>query len=370
MAAGRRGFLGRLFPRVGGRAEEQPFAPWPGERDASLTLLSGARDPDGHFRAAGLSGDLHERLGLTTPLRLHAVVPAPGGGAVAVARRPGDLAFVIGPQLAEPLVLHAAEGRCFAGHGIFLEGGRLFAIAEIDTVTAAGTMAILDVAAGYARRAEFSTAGVGPHEMIRLGGRLVVANGAREPNTDPTLTALITTSARSNIGFLDPVTGAVSALLEAGADFDGVSLRHMAADGRGGVVVAAQESDLGVNDRPLLFTATERGLAPLQAPERVWLSLKGYVGSVAVDGSGRFALISSPRGGVLWAFDLAARRPVGSLRLADVCGIAADRGAGGFIATSGLGTIARLKAEPDGLGILAQRTVETSFDNHLFSFHT
>lgn len=333
-----------------------------------LALLSGARDSDGHFRAAGLGADLTEQLGLAVPMRLHAVVPTPTGGAVAVARRPGDLAFVLGPGLRRPLTLHAAEGRCFAGHGVFLESGRLFAIAEIDTGTAEGWMAVLDVDAGYARLAEFPSAGVGPHEMIDLGRHgLVVANGAREPNTDPTLPALLATASRSNVSLLDPATGEVAARHEAGADFDGVSLRHMAADGRGGVVVAAQESEPGISDRPLLFSVDAGGIAPFEGAERVWLSLKGYVGSVAVDASGRFALISSPRGGIAWCFDLCTRKPVGAVTLADVCGIAGDGTAGGFVATTGLGTIARLKAETDAIGIVSRRVAATSFDNHLFA---
>lgn len=364
MTGSRRSFLARLLAAAAlpGVAHAEHAS-----EQAAIAVLSGARDGGGRFRAAGLRADLHEALGLTTPLRLHAVVPMPGGGAVAIARRPGDLAFVLDPRLEEPLILRAAPGRCFAGHGVFLEGGTLFAIAEIDVRTGEGAMALLDVAAGYRRRTEFATAGIGPHEMIGLAARtLVVANGAREPNTDPSLEALVTTAARSNLGFLDPATGALTLSLEAGADFDGVSLRHMAADGAGGVVVAAQESEPGIADRPLLFAATERGIEPFEGSEAVWLSLKGYLGSLAVDRAGRFALCSSPRGGIAWAFDLRTRRPVGSVALADVCGVAADGLAGGFIATTGLGTIARLRIEDGRIGIVEQRSSAVAFDNHLF----
>jgi uncharacterized protein len=330
----------------------------------SARLFTGARDTDGHFHAAGLDAVMAEKLGLSVPLRLHAVVPAPGGGAVAIARRPGDLAFVLGKP-GEPLVLRAAAGRCFAGHGVFFDHGRKFAIAEIDAETADGHIGVLDVEAGFARIADYPTAGVGPHELVRIEGGMVVANGAREPNTDPTLRALLTTAARSNIAVLGE-GGQVRSVLEAGADFTGLSLRHMAGVDAGMVVVAAQESEPGIADRPLLFTARDERLEPVEADERVWLSLKGYVGSVAVDASKRFALISSPRGNIAWAFDIHRRRAVGSVHLADVCGIAADGRSGGFIATTGLGTVARLAATEDALGVVEQRTVAVAFDNHLF----
>jgi hypothetical protein len=298
---------------------------------------------------------------------LHAVVPNPRGGVVAVARRPGDLAFVLPPGAETPAtVLHAAEGWRFAGHGVFLDAGKTFAIAEIEVLSGEGRLAFLDVDAGWARRAECATAGIGPHEVVSARS-LVVANGAREPSPEPGIAALGESEAISTVSFLDPATGALRAQFAAPDGFDGLALRHMAVAGDGSVLVAAQEQDLGVSDRPLLFSATLRGMAPIDGDEPTWLALGGYIGQVAVDASGSVAAVSSPRGGVVIAFDLARRAAVGRIELPDVCGHAADGLPGGFLATTGLGTVARLRAVEGRLALVESRATRLAWDNHLFA---
>ncbi len=362
MRIDRRALLGGLFglaalPRFG-HAEADPL----GE-----AVVGAVRDGVGAFRVAGLDAELHETLGLTAPLRLHAVVPNPRGGVVAVARRPGDLAFVLPPGADAPaIVLHAADGRRFAGHGVFLDGAKTFAIAEIEVVSGEGRLAFLDVDAGWVRRSECATAGIGPHEVVSAKS-LVVANGAREPAPEPGIAALGDSEAASSVSFLDPVTGALRAQFEAPSGFEGLSLRHMAVAGDGTVLVAAQEQDFGIADRPLLFSATERGLTPIDGDEETWRALGGYIGQVAVDASGRIAAVSSPRGGVVIAFYLARRRTIGRVELPDVCGLAGDGRAGGFLATTGLGTVARLRAVDDRLALLDSRATPLAWDNHLFA---
>jgi hypothetical protein len=359
----RRSLLGGLFglaalPRCG-HAEADPLAE---------AAVGAVRDGGGAFRVAGLGTDLHEKLGLTAPLRLHAVVPNPRGGVVAVARRPGDLAFVLPPGADAPAtVLHAAEGRRFAGHGVFLDGGRTFAIAEIEVLSGEGRLAFLDVDAGWMRRVEFATAGIGPHEVVAAGKSLVVANGAREPAPEPGIAALAESEAESTVSFLDPATGALRAQFAAPAGFEGLSLRHMAVARDVTVLVAAQEQDFGIAERPLLFSATERGMAAIDGDESTWRALGGYIGQVAVDASGTVAAVSSPRGGVVVAFDLARRRTIGRVEMPDVCGLSGDGRAGGFIATTGLGTVARLLATEDRLVLLESRATPLAWDNHLFA---
>lgn len=360
MRIDRRALLGGLF----GLAALPRF----GHAEAFAEIAVGAvRDEGGTFRVAGLGADLHESLGLVTPLRLHAVVPNPRGGLVAVARRPGDLAFVLPPGADVPAtVLHAAAGRRFAGHGVFLDGGRTFAIAEIEVLSGEGRLAFLDVDAGWARRAECATAGIGPHEVVAAKS-LVVANGAREPAPEPGIAALAESEAASTVSFLDPTTGALRAQLEVPAGFEGLSLRHMAVARDGTVLIAAQEQESGVADRPLLFSATERGMLPVDGDESTWRALGGYIGQVAVDASGTIAAVSSPRGGVVVAFDLARRRAIGRVELPDVCGLGGDGSRGGFFATTGLGTVARLLVSEGQLALVESRATPLAWDNHLFA---
>lgn len=306
-----------------------------------------------------------------SPARLHGIEASPKGPlAVAVGRRPGHVALVFdrrhGGQVAR---FTPGKDRVFAGHGRFSEDGRFFLTTEIERPVAGevpsmgrGMVAVRRVDADFEIATEWPTNGDGPHDLMRSGDLLVIANGGIEPNTPEARDAEVT---GSTITLLRPGSGEVAGQGKLSGDLASLSLRHLARDGRGGTVVAAQDLLKDGVARPLLFAIAPSGtLTPFDAPEAEWRALRRYVGSVAYDRSGRFVACATPRGGRVAAWT-AEGRYLGAVRLIDGCGLAPDLQDGTFVATSGYGEVLRITASEDGLAILARRTGGPRYDNHM-----
>lgn len=307
-----------------------------------------------------------------SPVRLHGI-EASGTGplAVAVGRRPGKIAIVFHRQRKTAVGTFApGAGRVFSGHGRFSADGRVFFTNEIERPAEAadrptmgrGVVARRDVAGGFQILDEWPSGGDGPHDLIRAGGALFIANGGIEPNTEEARDAEVT---GASIAVIEPASGGMRGEGRLGDDLASLSLRHLAASGAGQVVVAAQDLYNDGIARPLLFEARIDGtLLPFEAPDAAWRELRGYVGSVAFDPSGRFVACASPRGGrvAVWRAD---RRYVGAVPLVDGCGLAGHLEAGRFIATSGYGETVVLAASDAGVAIIRRTTGGPRFDNHM-----
>lgn len=306
-----------------------------------------------------------------SPDRLHGIAPSPTGPlAVAVGRRPGHVAIVFDRRHGGEVARFApGAGRVFSGHGRFTPDGALFLTNEIERPAGGavptmgrGVVAVRRADAGFEIVAEWASGGDGPHDLMRSGAALVIANGGVEPNTPEARDAEAT---GSSITLLHPASGAAMGEGRLPADLASLSLRHLDRDGRGGTVVAAQDLLKDGVARPLLFSIAASGaVTPFDAPENEWRALRGYVGSVAYDRSGRFVACASPRGGrvSVWQAD---GRYLGFVPLNDGCGLAAGPEAGTFVATSGYGEVVRIAAARDGVAITARRTGGPRYDNHM-----
>lgn len=322
------------------------------------------------FAAIGLDAGFAPTPEAPSDVRLHGIEASPVGPlAVAVGRRPGRIALVFDRRKGGVVTSFGpGEGRVFSGHGRFTADGRLFLTNEIerpaDGVRAMGrgVVAVRIVEGGFAIRNEWSSGGDGPHDLMRSGAALVIANGGIEPNTPEARDAEVT---GSGITLVDPQTGAVRGEGKPSADLASLSLRHLARDGNGGTVVAAQDLLKDGEARPLLFRiAADGALSPFDAPDAAWRALRGYVGSVAYDPSGRFVACATPRGNqvAVWEAD---GRYLGAVPLTDGCGLAAGAEAGTFVAASGYGEVIVVKAEREGVAITARRTGGPRYDNHM-----
>ncbi|HSI39935.1 MAG TPA: DUF1513 domain-containing protein [Xanthobacteraceae bacterium] len=319
---------------------------------------------EGIFAPVSLAGGLDPVAAGGQAARLHWVEPAPGGPlTVAMGRRPGSLALVFDRRSGLEVARFAPEpGRCFSGHGRFAADGARFLAVEIDRASDAGVLTLRDPAAGFAVQAEWPTGGTGPHDLLRLGDTLVVANGGVEPFTPAAAGHDVT---GSSIALLNSATGALTEVALPGAEYASLSLRHLARAATGPMVVAAQELVRDGIARPLLFRIGSHGaLAPFEAPDGVWEGFRGYLGSTAVDVSGRFVAASSPRGGRvgIWRLD---GRHLGVVPVVDGCGLAACPQPGRFLISSGLGELVLVEAGDDGLGVIARRAGGPRFDNHM-----
>lgn len=330
-------------------------------------VLGSALDASGGVRIGRLNGALEEAGGAPVPVRVHALSPRPDGlEAVAVGRRPGDIAFVLdGRGAAIRSTFRASQGRKFSGHGAYAERGATFLSAEIDAATGEGFVVVRDVAGGYAPRAAYRSAGVGPHELVAVGGLVAVANGAKEPKAEPGIAALGRTRVRSNVALVDAATGEVNRVAEIEADMSSLSLRHLVAAPGGVVLVGAQDTTAGAHDLPLIARLSGDRLDWIDPGYEVLARFGGYIGQLSLDASGRYLAASGPVGGVVGVFDLENDQCLGVVPAPDCCAVAADGTVGGFIASTGLGEVLRIASHEGGAAIVGRRATRLRWDNHL-----
>ena len=330
-----------------------------------VKLVSAARigETDGGVRI-----DTQGLTGFSLPGRAHALVQLSGGEVVLVARRPGSFGAILNPQdpQARPRIFAPAAGHRFAGHAALHPDGRTLVTSEIDAETGAGAVVVREAHDG-APLAMFAV-GVEPHDLLfaRGGSRLVVAVGGIAKAADVKGPAINAGNIDSAIVELDPQSGALLKRHALDDSMKSLSLRHMALAPDGETIAFGMQDQDRAQLRPLMgLLRVGAGLSLLPLPEEDEGALRSYIGSVATDGSGRFAAATSPKGGMIGLWSLGDGRWLGGFALADVCGLAADLESGCFWATSGLGDVVKLRATATGFEPVSHWQAPAAFDNHL-----
>ena len=315
-------------------------------------------------RAAIISGDSVSDFAL--PARAHAALFLPRMGEVLLlGRRPGTFAAFaeIGPTPREIRLVPPISGHRFAGHAAVKDNGEIITT-ELHEETAAAVAVLRDGGSG-AVRAVWPLGGIEPHDVVIAGDRMIVALGGIERTAYIKGPALNAGHIESAIVEADVATGRLLRRHTLPADMASLSMRHLALAPDGETVLFGMQDQDRSRLRPLggvLRPGEGIELLPLPADEPA--ALRFYIGSVAVDASGRYAAATSPKGGFVAAWSLASGAFAGGVEVTDVCGLTADA-SGGFWATSGLGDVVRIAIEDSGAHIAAQWHAEASFDNHL-----
>ncbi|MCA1490970.1 DUF1513 domain-containing protein [Sinorhizobium alkalisoli] len=284
--------------------------------------------PDGRYGVATLTeaGEIVERTLL--PARAHGMAFSPAGRQmVAFARRPGTYAMIGAmDRPAEPVVITAAEGRHFFGHGCFSADGRLLYATENDFAANRGMVGVYDGTAGFARIGEFPTYGIGPHDMALSpdGRTLIIANGGIETHPDFGRTKLNLDHMEPSLTLVDTATGALVEKHALPPALRQLSTRHVdiGADGR---VWFACQYEGPRNDLPPLVGHFEKGEAPtfVDLPERTTLALANYVGAIAVNRREGLVGLTSPKGNTAVTLEAKTGAVVREERIADAAGVAA-----------------------------------------------
>jgi hypothetical protein len=323
--------------------------------------LSAARAPDGTYLLAGLTRTGEITFTIPLPARGHAAAAHPDRAeAVAFARRPGTFALVMDCRDGAVLkTLTTPEGRHFYGHGAFSADGKTLFTSENDYEAGEGVIGIWDVHQNYTRIGEFSSGGVGPHDLKLMpdGETLVVANGGIETHPDMGRSKLNIPVMAPNLSYLS-TTGALLENISLTAALHKNSIRHLAVRADGLVAFAMQWQGRKSDSQPLLGLH-QRGTDAklLTAPPKAQQQMQGYAGSVALSNDGRLVAITSPRGNVLHIFDTETGQHSAALSAKDVCGIGPT--SDGFLFTTGTGIIGTLQSDT------AQHVLQ--WDNHLIS---
>ncbi len=334
--------------------------------EATPSLISAARidgiDSGAVWTADGLSD-------FALPGRAHAVVRLANSAQVMmVGRRPGTFAALLdpaSPPRAARFVSPITHFR-FAGHAAVAGDGTLVT-SELHEETAEGAAVLRDGATGAVRES-WMLGGIEPHDLLfaKSGARLVIAIGGIALAAGVKGPPVNAGKIESAILELDPRTGRELKRHTLGADMRSLSLRHLALAPDGKTVAFGMQDQDRSRLRPVMgILRVGRGIELLPLPADDEGSLRFYIGSVAIDSSGRYIAATSPKGGMIGSWSLGTGRWLGGVKLADVCGLAADHEAGCFWATSGFGDIMRLSARENGLTAEAHWRSDASFDNHL-----
>ena len=347
-------------------------APMLGARTFGGRRFIGCRvDREGRFLASIFdeSGHIHHDMPL--PGRGHGFAVQPSTGHVVVfARRPGDWVLIVDPSTGAVLRrLTATEGRHFYGHGAFSPDGSVLYTSENRFEDGSGVIGVWDVVSGWRRVREWSSHGVGPHEIRVFGGgaRIAVANSGIRTHPDTGRAKLNLDSMFSSLAVLDTTGGRLVSSASFAKRLRRLSIRHLDIDRNSRIVVAMQHEGSRRDRVPLVAFHHDARLAPAHAPAEIGRRMRQYAGSVSFDTSGRYVAVSHPHEGIvtLWR---ASRSPrwVATAELADTCGIACGTVTGAFIATGAAGRIARIDAT-DGKSTVLSRTDDSSWDNHLLA---
>ena len=291
-------------------------------------FASGYMDRDGSFGIAVLAedGTVIERTAL--PARSHGMAFSPATGhLVAFARRPGTFALVIDRSgQAEPVTITAAEDRHFFGHGCFSPDGRLLYASENDFDANRGVIGLYDARSGYRRIGEYSTYGIGTHDLsVSDDGRLLIAaNGGIETHPDFGRTKLNLDHMEPSLALIDARTGTLVERHALPEKLRQLSTRHIDLDAKGRIWFACQYEGPR-NDLPPLVGHFGKGedLTFLSLPEDTTIGLANYVGAIAVNRRENLIGLTSPNGGRFVVLEADSGRVLQDEDIADAAGIAA-----------------------------------------------
>jgi hypothetical protein len=344
-----------------------PTASAPSEAKPRDIFLSTRRQPNGNYAAAIHAvggGDLNT---VSLPARGHGVTHSPATGAcVAFARRPGTFAVAFTTDRSKaPIFFTTPADRHFFGHGVFSPDGRLLFATENDFEAARGVISIWDVAAGYKRLGEFSSHGIGPHDIALLHDQrtIVVANGGIHTHPDDGRRPLNLPSMAPSLAYIAAGTGDLLEQHALPKKLHRLSIRHLGVGAGDRVVFGCQFK--GPSSQLVSLLGVHRRGAELQrldADTTLRRSLRNYVSSVAVDRTGELAVVTSSRGKHAVIIDIAAQRVIAHKRIFDVSGAASAAPAKAFILTNGSGDIHLMNAQ----GRLQRPISRTqwAWDNH------
>ena len=349
-------------------------APMLGARERPRQRFIGCRvDTTGRFLASVFDASGRLRHDVPLPGRGHGFAVQPATGRVVVfARRPGGWALVVDPATGNTLRrLSASAGRHFYGHGAFSPDGGLLYTSENRYADGTGVIGVWDAAGSWRRIREWSSHGVGPHEIRVFGNgrRLAIANGGIRTHPDTGRAKLNLDTMSSSLAVLDTTDGRLVRSAAFGARLDRLSIRHLDVDADARIVVAMQHEGSRQDRVPLVAYVSGSQLVPARAPDEVRRRMRQYAGSVSFDTSGRYAAASHPHEGIVTLWATRPPRLLAVAELADTCGIARAIGAGEFIATGAEGRIVRIDARTGESTELAF-SAGSRWDNHLLALGT
>lgn len=242
---------------------------------------------------------------------------------------------------------------------MFSQDGALLYTTENDYEAGEGRVGIWDVAAGYTRAGDFSSGGIGPHDIKRLPGTdtLVIANGGIDTHPDSGRVKLNIPTMAPNLSYI--ADGQIIEVATLAPEHHKNSIRHLAIASNGTVAFGMQWQ--GDTAEPPLAGLHSRGSKPrsLVASDADLRAMQGYVGSIAFTADDTQVVVTSPRGGLVQRYGVQSAALKDSTSLIDASGVAPA--STGVIVSTGTGQLVAVGGAEDGI----RHRSGLKWDNHL-----
>ncbi|MEM7621272.1 MAG: DUF1513 domain-containing protein [Pseudomonadota bacterium] len=344
MEINRRSFIAGLF----GAFAFPSNISWANESDCFLSCndlyVSARKSRDGLYSASVFSLSQGDIANVALPARGHDSAVHPFKKEVIIfARRPGTFAVALAYDGGhQPQWFYATPNRHFYGHGVFSGDGTLLYSTENDFENGIGKIGIRDATNAYQYLGEFSSYGVGPHDMALLsdGKTLVVANGGTQTHPETGRQVLNLTTMEPSLCYINALNGDLLERHVLKKELHQLSIRHLTVAKDDTVVFGCQYKGPKI-DLPTLvgFHRRSTNLTFIDTPKHSLQAMKSYVGSVTSDQSGTLIAASCPKGDVVTFWDLSAKIYLGSKKIQDCCGLARTAKNAKFLITSGSGKV-------------------------------
>ena len=312
---------------------------------------------------------------LTLPDRGHGCSIRPGQKeAVIIGRRPGKFAVAFGldnPNISK--LFAPPSNRQFQGHAIFSKDGNYLFVTENNLVSQIGVIGVYDVNNSYVRVGEFSSYGIGPHEisLIPKTNIIVVANGGIITHPDLPEIKLNTDTMEPSLAYIDYKNGKlIDQYTPQVSRYKKLSIRHLIIPSSKDVIYACQDQTPYQGKVPLvsMYSKGTKKLKHFRLPEKIHTAIGGYCGSITADISGMIVAVSAPRGNYILFWKISSQEFLGYLTIADGCGISSGIRPGEFAVTNSGGYFSTYNAiEKASLNRKTQP--EVKWDNHLTAVH-
>jgi hypothetical protein len=367
---GRRRFLAQLGATVLVAAVPQ-FALAAATTNRELWLSAEGDSPESFGLAWASSGDM-TGCRSATGFRGHTVLQHAlhKNSAIFLPRRPGSSALELALDSGEIIgEFNCRPGNYFYGHGCFSQDGQVLFTTESTATASTGRIVARD-AQSYEVLDEWSSHGIGPHDIRLLpgGSTLVVANGGIHTRVESGRQPLNLATMNSSLTYIDAGSGA---LIDAFRIEEAKSsIRHLdvAEDGTVAFAIQLQRESAG-HDMSVPLAGVHRpgeAITLFDKPAAVVDRLRDYVGSVAINDTSRIAGFTSPHGNLAVFWNIDNGQFAGYHRLRDVCGIAASPARNTFVISNSFGELRELDAVT--LQENGKRRISLPgyrFDNHL-----
>lgn len=342
--------------------------------EGGILLASAADDSDGKHWLMVMDEMGTEKLRHPLPDRAHHVAVHPSEPWIAaVARRPGYYIDLVDYRSGALVTrVEPRKGRHFYGHAIFAPDGQGIWTTEMDIASGEGRVTLRKLDEPDLVVRDFSSGGIGPHELLLSPDRhtLIIANGGiltdgRDQLNIDTMTP--------SLAYIDSLSGEIVEQRFLPAEDHQLSIRHIDINAKGEVIIALQYQGDILDDKPLVALHRPGDeLLLMRAPISINRQMAQYCGSARFDSSGRIAAVSAPRGDLITFWDVPNNSYITSLGATDGCGLAATDEPEAFIVSSGRGncyTLYPLEEYREPIRLPPQLSA-LSWDNHMALFHS